>query len=224
MSRIPWVTTRQFTVDLFPSWSKSEGDREWSLGSVTIDVTQVTARLEKLIEELNEDQWEVKFIVPLDKSLTFHEHQKVMRKSSKREPDEVLGAFGLGWAAATTAAFIVVAQRTEWLTDAAYQARLDAREAKLGQEERQRLRERILDENAAVNAEISAAQQALADLRNGDVQVRKSGLLRTEKYVFEGREFASRAEAASARSARMAELEAQLQALPLKLKVVPPEA
>jgi len=224
MSRIPWVTTRQFTVDLFPSWSKSEGDREWSLGSVTVDVEQINARLEKLISDLNEDQWEIKFIVPLDKSLTFHEHQKVTRKSTRREPDEVLGAFGLGWAASTTSAFIVVAQRTEWLTDAAYQAKLDERENKFGREERIKLRTAITEENAAINARISAAQQQLANIRSGDVSARKSGLLRTEKYIFDGNEFASRAEAASARSARIAELESELLALPLQLKVLPPEA
>ncbi len=84
MSRIPWITSKQFTVDLFPAWSKTSGDKEWSLGSVTIDVSAVTARLEALILELNADQWEIKLVVPMDKSLTFHEHQKVVRAPPAR--------------------------------------------------------------------------------------------------------------------------------------------
>ncbi len=103
---VPWIETKQFTLDLFPNWTKTEGDKEWSLGAVTVDVSDITARLDKLIASLNEDQWEIKMVVPLDKSLTYHEHQKVVRQGNRREAEAVLGAFGLGWAAGTTSSLL----------------------------------------------------------------------------------------------------------------------
>ncbi len=218
---IPWIETKQFTVDLFPNWTKTEGDKEWSLGAVTVDVPAITSRLDQLIASLNEDQWEIKMVVPLDKSLTYHEHQKVVRAGSRREPEAVLGAFGLGWAAGTTASLLVVCQRTEWLEAADYRARIDARNAKLAGVQRERDRALALEHNAAVNAKITAAQTVLDDLKTHGVKVKKSGFLRGEKFVVDGAEFTNRTEAESALRARMGELEADLAALPRQLKSMP---
>lgn len=218
---IPWIETKQFTVDLFPNWTKTEGDKEWSLGAVTVDVPAITSRLDQLIASLNEDQWEIKMVVPLDKSLTYHEHQKVVRAGSRREPEAVLGAFGLGWAAGTTASLLVVCQRTEWLEAADYRARIDARNAKLAGAQRERDRAQALEHNATVNAKITAAQTVLDDLKTNGVKVKKSGFLRGEKFVVDGAEFTNRTEAESALRARIGELEADLAALPRQLKAMP---
>ncbi|QCI66724.1 hypothetical protein [Phreatobacter stygius] len=221
---IPWIATKQFTVDLFPSWTKTEGDKEWSLGAVTVDVPDITAKLDQLIASLNEDQWEIKLVVPLDKSLTYHEHQKVMRQGSRREPEAVLGAFGLGWAANTTASLLVVCQRTEWLDAIDYKARIKARQDRIDGEARRRDRAQILEQNAAVNAKITAAQKALEDLKANGVAIKKSGFLRGEKFVVAGIDYTNRTEAEAAHRARLGELEADLAALPKQLKSLPSEA
>ena len=218
---IPWIETKQFTVDLFPNWTKTEGDKEWSLGAVTVDVPEITSRLDQLIASLNEDQWEIKMVVPLDKSLTYHEHQKVVRAGNRREPEAVLGAFGLGWAAGTTASLLVVCQRTEWLEASDYRARIDARNAKIAGAQRERDRALALEHNAAINAKITAAQTVLDDLKTNGVKVKKSGFLRGEKFVVDGAEFTNRTEAESALRARIGELEADLAALPRQLKAMP---
>ncbi len=218
---IPWIETKQFTVDLFPNWTKTEGDKEWSLGAVTVDVPEITSRLDQLIASLNEDQWEIKMVVPLDKSLTYHEHQKVVRAGNRREPEAVLGAFGLGWAAGTTASLLVVCQRTEWLEAADYRSRIDARNARLAGAQRERDRALALEHNNAINAKITAAQAVLDDLKTNGVKVKKSGFLRGEKFVVDGAEFSNRTEAESALRARIGELEADLAALPRQLKPMP---
>ncbi|QCK86780.1 hypothetical protein E8L99_13960 [Phreatobacter aquaticus] len=220
---VPWITTKQFTVDLFPSWTKTEGDKEWSLGAVTVNVPEITAKLDQLIADLNEDQWEIKMVVPLDKSLTYHEHQKVVRQGNRREPEAVLGAFGLGWAGGTTSSLLVVCQRTEWLEPSEYKARIDARRYKLDAEERRRERALIQEQNMGVNAKITAAQKLLSDLKTNGVEIRKSGFLRGEKFVVGGVEFSNRTEAESALAARLGEVEADLAALPKQLKPMPPE-
>jgi len=221
---IPWIATKQFTVDLFPSWTKTEGDKEWSLGAVTVDVPDITAKLDQLIASLNEDQWEIKLVVPLDKSLTYHEHQKVLRQGNRREPEAVLGAFGLGWAANTTASLLVVCQRTEWLDAADYKARIKARQDRIDGELRLRDRTQILEQNRAVNAKITAAQKALEELKANGVATKKSGFLRGEKFVVAGIDYTNRTEAEAAHRARLGELEADLAALPKQLKTLPPEA
>ncbi len=218
---VPWIETKQFTVDLFPNWTKTEGDKEWSLGAVTVDVSDITARLDKLIASLNEDQWEIKMVVPLDKSLTYHEHQKVVRQGNRREAEAVLGAFGLGWAAGTTASLLVVCQRTEWLEAADYRARIDARNARLADARREVDRAAAIEHNNAVNAKITAAQALLDDLRTNGVKTKKSGFLRGEKFVVDTQEFANRTEAESALRARIGELEADLASLPRQLKPLP---
>ncbi len=215
---IPWIETKQFTVDLFPSWAKTEGDKEWSLGAVTVDVTDISRRLDQVIAELNQDQWEIKMVVPLDKSLTYHEHQKVVRQGNRREAEAVLGAFGLGWAAGTTASLMIVCQRTEWLDQADYKARIKVRNDRLAGEQRSRDRETSLEHNKGVNAKITAAQRILDDLRTNGVTVKKSGFLRGEKFVVDTAEFSNRTEAESALRARIGELEADLAALPRQLK------
>lgn len=215
---IPWIETKQFTVDLFPNWTKTEGDKEWSLGAVTVDVPEIASRLDQLIASLNEDQWEIKMVVPLDKSLTYHEHQKVVRQGNRREAEAVLGAFGLGWAAGTTASLLVVCQRTEYLEAADYRARIDARNARLADSQRERDRAKALEHNNAVNAKITAAQKLLDDLRTNGVKVKKSGLFRGEKFVVDTAEFTNRTEAESALRARIGELEADLAALPRQLR------
>jgi len=215
---IPWIETKQFTVDLFPNWTKTEGDKEWSLGAVTVDVPEITSRLDQLIASLNEDQWEIKMVVPLEKSLTYHEHQKVVRQGNRREAEAVLGAFGLGWAAGTTASLLVVCQRTEYLEAADYRARIDARNARLAYTQRERDRAAALEHNNAVNAKITAAQKLLDDLRTNGVKVKKSGLFRGEKFVVDTAEFTNRTEAESALRARIGELEADLAALPRQLR------
>lgn len=215
---IPWIETKQFTVDLFPNWTKTEGDKEWSLGAVTVDVPEIASRLDQLIASLNEDQWEIKMVVPLDKSLTYHEHQKVVRQGNRREAEAVLGAFGLGWAAGTTASLLVVCQRTEYLEAADYRARIDARNARLADSQRERDRAAALEHNNAVNAKITAAQKLLDDLRTNGVKVKKSGLFRGEKFVVDTAEFTNRTEAESALRARIGELEADLAALPRQLR------
>jgi hypothetical protein len=220
---VPWIATKQFTVDLFPSWTKTEGDKEWSLGAVTVNVPEITAKLDQLIAELNEDQWEIKMVVPLDKSLTYHEHQKVVRQGNRREPEAVLGAFGLGWAGGTTSSLLIVCQRTEWLEPSEYKARIDARRHKLAAEERRRERAIVQEQNMGVNAKITASQKLLADLKTNGVEVRKSGFLRGEKFVVGGQEYATRTEAESALAARLGEVEADLAALPKLLKPMPPE-
>lgn len=215
---IPWIETKQFTVDLFPNWTKTEGDKEWSLGAVTVDVPEITSRLDQLIASLNEDQWEIKMVVPLDKSLTYHEHQKVVRQGNRRDAEAVLGAFGLGWAAGTTASLLVVCQRTEYLEAADYRARIDARNARLADSQRERDRATALEHNNAINAKITAAQKLLDDLRTNGVKVKKSGLFRGEKFVVDTAEFTNRTEAESALRARIGELEADLAALPRQLR------
>lgn len=221
---IPWIATKQFTVDLFPSWTKTEGDKEWSLGAVTVDVPDITAKLDQLIASLNEDQWEIKLVVPLDKSLTYHEHQKVLRQGNRREPEAVLGAFGLGWAANTTASLLVVCQRTEWLDQADYKARIKARQDRIDGEARLRDRGQTLEQNRIVNAKITAAQKALEELKANGVVAKKSGFLRGEKFVVAGIDYTNRTEAEAAHRARLGELEADLAALPKQLKALPPEA
>jgi len=218
---IPWIETKQFTVDLFPNWTKTEGDKEWSLGAVTVDVPEITSRLDQLIASLNEDQWEIKMVVPLDKSLTYHEHQKVVRQGNRREAEAVLGAFGLGWAAGTTASLLVVCQRTEYLEAADYRARIDARNARLADSQRERDRAAALEHNNAINAKITAAQRLLDDLRTNGVKTKKSGLFRGEKFVVDTAEFTNRTEAESALRARIGELEADLAALPRQLRSMP---
>jgi len=202
---IPWIETKQFTVDLFPSWAKTEGDKEWSLGAVTVDVGDISRRFDQVIAELNQDQWEIKMVVPLDKSLTYHEHQKVVRQGNRREAEAVLGAFGLGWAAGTTASLLLVCQRTEWLDQADYKARIKVRNDKLAGEQRARDRETSLEHNKGINAKIG-------------VTVKKSGFLRGEKFVVDTAEFSNRTEAESALRARIGELEADLAALPRQLR------
>lgn len=221
---IPWIATKQFTVDLFPSWTKTEGDKDWSLGAVTVDVPDITKRLDQLIASLNEDQWEIKLVVPLDKSLTYHEHQKVVRQGNRREPEAVLGAFGLGWAAGTTASLLVVCQRTEWLDPAEYKARIKVRQDRMDGETRQRERRQVVEQNAAVNAKITTAQKQLEELKANGVTIKKSGLLRSEKFLVGGVEYTNRTEAEAAHRARLGELEADLAALPKQLKSLPPEA
>lgn len=221
---IPWIETKQFTIDLFPSWTKTEGDKDWSLGAVTVDVPQVTSRLDQLIASLNEDQWEIKMVVPLDKSLTYHEHQKVVRAGNRKEPEAVLGAFGLGWAAGTTASLLVVCQRTEWLDPSDYRARIKERNDRLAGERNRRERMIAQEHNAAINARITQAQKQLDDLKTHGVVVKKSGFLRGEKFVVDGTEYTNRTEAESALRARIGELEADLAALPRQLKPLPPEA
>lgn len=215
---IPWIETKQFTVDLFPSWAKTEGDKEWSLGAVTVDVGDISRRFDQVIAELNQDQWEIKMVVPLDKSLTYHEHQKVVRQGNRREAEAVLGAFGLGWAAGTTASLLLVCQRTEWLDQADYKARIKVRNDKLAGEQRARDRETSLEHNKGINAKITAAQKVLDDLRTNGVTVKKSGFLRGEKFVVDTAEFTNRTEAESALRARIGELEADLAALPRQLR------
>lgn len=215
---IPWIETKQFTVDLFPSWAKTEGDKEWSLGAVTVDVGDISRRFDQVIAELNQDQWEIKMVVPLDKSLTYHEHQKVVRQGNRREAEAVLGAFGLGWAAGTTASLLLVCQRTEWLDQADYKARIKVRNDKLAGEQRARDRETSLEHNKGINAKITAAQKVLDDLRANGVTVKKSGFLRGEKFVVDTAEFTNRTEAESALRARIGELEADLAALPRQLR------
>jgi hypothetical protein len=217
---IPWIETKQFTVDLFPSWAKTEGDKEWSLGAVTVDVSDITKRLDQVITQLNEDQWEIKMVVPLDKSLTYHEHQKVVRQGNRREAEAVLGAFGLGWAAGTTSSLLIVCQRTEWLDQADYKARIKTRNDKITGEQRSRDRVVAVEHNTAVNAKITAAQKILDDLRTNGVTVKKSGFLRGEKFVVDTAEFTNRTEAESALRARIGELEADLAALPRQLRSV----
>lgn len=218
---VPWIETKQFTLDLFPNWTKTEGDKEWSLGAVTVDVSDITARLDRLIASLNEDQWEIKMVVPLDKSLTYHEHQKVVRQGNRREAEAVLGAFGLGWAAGTTSSLLVVCQRTEWLEAADYRARIDARNARIADARREVDRAAAIEHNNAVNAKITAAQVLLDDLLTNGVKVKKSGFLRGEKFVVDTQEFANRTEAESALRARIGELEADLASLPRQLKPLP---
>lgn len=220
---IPWIETKQFTVDLFPTWTKTEGDKDWSLGAVTVDVPQITSRLDQLIASLNEDQWEIKMVVPLDKSLTYHEHQKVVRAGTRKEPEAVLGAFGLGWAAGTTASLLVVCQRTEWLDPVDYKARIKARNDRLTGERNKRERAIAQEHNAGINARITQAQKVLDDLKTNGVVVKKSGFLRGEKFVVDGAEFSNRTEAESALRARIGELEADLAALPKQLRALPPE-
>ena len=223
-SMIPWIATKQFTVDLFPSWTKTEGDKDWSLGAVTVDVPDIAKRLDQLIASLNEDQWEIKLVVPLDKSLTYHEHQKVVRQGTRREPEAVLGAFGLGWAAGTTASLLVVCQRTEWLDASEYKTRIKARQDRMDGETRQRERAQIIEQNTAINAKITTAQKQLEELKANGVTVKKSGLLRSEKFLVGGVEYTNRTEAEAAHRARLGELEADLAALPKQLKSLPPEA
>lgn len=220
VTMIPWIETKQFSVDLFPNWTKTEGDKEWSLGAVTVDVPEITKRLDQVIASLNEDQWEIKMVVPLDKSLTYHEHQKVVRSGSRREPEAVLGAFGLGWAGGTTSSLLIVCQRTEWLDPADYKARIKARNDKLAGEQRSRDRVVAVEHNTVINAKITAAQKVLDDLRTNGVTVKKSGFLRGEKFVVDVAEFTNRTEAESALRARIGELEADLAALPKQLKSV----
>ncbi|WP_439573697.1 hypothetical protein [Phreatobacter sp.] len=220
---IPWIETKQFTVDLFPTWTKTEGDKDWSLGAVTVDVPQITSRLDQLIASLNEDQWEIKMVVPLDKSLTYHEHQKVVRAGTRKEPEAVLGAFGLGWAAGTTSSLLVVCQRTEWLDPVDYKARMKERNDRLAGERNKRERAIFQEHNAAINTRITQAQKVLDDLKTNGVVVKKSGFLRGEKFVVDGAEFTNRTEAESALRARIGELEADLAALPRQLKALPPE-
>jgi hypothetical protein len=220
---VPWITTKQFTVDLFPSWTKTEGDKEWSLGAVTVNVPEITSKLDQLITDLNEDQWEIKMVVPLDKSLTYHEHQKVVRQGNRREPEAVLGAFGLGWAGGTTSSLLVVCQRTEWLEPSDYRARIDARNYKLAAEDRRKERALVQEQNMGVNARITAAQKLLSDLKSNGVEIRKSGFLRGEKFVVGGVEFGNRTEAEAGLAAKIGELEADLAALPKLLKPMPPE-
>lgn len=219
---VPWIATKQFTIDLFPSWSKTEGDKEWSLGAVTVDVTDVASRLDAMISALNEDQWEIKLVVPLDKSLTYHEHQKVSRAGSKKDAESVLAAFGLGWAAGATSSLMIVCQRTEWLDAGEYKARVAARRAKVEADAARRDRAAIVAHNAAVNAKITAEQKRLEHLKTG-VEVRKSGFLRGEKFFVNGVEFPTRSEAEAALRVRIGEVEADLAALPRQLKAVPPE-
>lgn len=217
---IPWIETKQFTVDLFPSWAKTEGDKEWSLGAVTVDVGDIAKRLDEVIAQLNQDQWEIKMVVPLDKSLTYHEHQKVVRQGNRREAEAVLGAFGLGWAAGTTASLLIVCQRTEWLDQADYRARIKVRNDRLAGEQRTRDRATAVEHNKVVNAKITEAQRILDDLKANGVKTKKSGFLRGEKFVVDTAEFSNRTEAESALRARIGELEADLAALPRQLRPV----
>jgi hypothetical protein len=217
---IPWIETKQFTVDLFPSWAKTEGDKDWSLGAVTVDVSDIAKQLDQVIAQLNQDQWEIKMVVPLDKSLTYHEHQKVVRQGNRREAEAVLGAFGLGWAAGTTASLLIVCQRTEWLDQADYKARIKLRNDRITGEQRSRERAAAVEHNTAINAKITAAQKILDDLRTNGVTVKKSGFLRGEKFVVDTAEFTNRTEAESALRARIGELEADLAALPRQLRSV----
>lgn len=217
---VPWIETKQFTVDLFPSWTKTEGDKEWSLGAVTVDVGTIGQRLDAVIAELNQDQWEIRMVVPLDKSLTYHEHQKVVRQGNRREAEAVLGAFGLGWAAGTTSSLLIVCQRTEWLDAADYKARMKVRNDKLAAEQRDRDRLTAGEHNKIVNAKITAAQHVLDGLKANGVTVKKSGFLRGEKFIVDGAEFTNRTEAESALRARIGELEADLAALPKQLRPV----
>lgn len=217
---VPWIETKQFTVDLFPSWTKTEGDKEWSLGAVTVDVGTIGQRLDAVIAELNQDQWEIRMVVPLDKSLTYHEHQKVVRQGNRREAEAVLGAFGLGWAAGTTSSLLIVCQRTEWLDAADYKARMKVRNDKLAAEQRDRDRLTAGEHNKIVNAKITAAQHVLDGLKANGVTVKKTGFLRGEKFVVDGAEFTNRTEAESALRARIGELEADLAALPKQLRSV----
>lgn len=217
---IPWIETKQFTVDLFPAWTKTEGDKEWSLGAVTVDVGTISQRLDDVIAQLNQDQWAIKMVVPLDKSLTYHEHQKVVRQGNRREAEAVLGAFGLGWAAGTTSSLLIVCQRTEYLDQADYRARMKLRNDKLNAEQRDRDRIAAGEHNKVINAKITAAQRTLDDLKANGVTVKKSGFLRGEKFVVDGAEFTNRTEAESALRARMGELEADLAALPKQLRSI----
>lgn len=220
---IPWIATKQFTLDLFPTWTRNEGDKDWSLGAITVDVTEIGKRLDKLIAELNEDQWEIKMVVPLDKSLTYHDHQRIVRPGARKEPETVLGGFGLGWAANATASMLVLCQRTEWLTESEYKARMKARDEKLAAEEAVKRREAVLAHNAAINAKVTAAQKLLESFRSVGVESRKSGFLRGEKFVFDGVEYATRGEADAAMKARIAELEVELAGYPAQLKPIDAE-
>jgi hypothetical protein len=118
---------------------------------------------------------------------------------------------------------MVVCQRTEWLDDEEYKARMQARRDHLDREKRREERSAMIAENAAINAQITATQKMLDEARATGVESKKSGFLRGEKFVFGGVEYATRGEAEAALQARIAELETELVALPKTLKDVPPE-
>jgi hypothetical protein len=200
---IPWITSRSFVLDLNPNWTKTAGENEWAMGRVGVDLGSLTQRLDKLINELNSDQWEIKLIEPLQKGVSYHEHQRVIQAASRRAPETPIGGFGFGWGTQVTSGYVIIAQKTEYLSEVDYTARRQEQKAKPP----------VLQthSNTLVTREISDLQAQIDQLRAGDaIQTRKSGLLRGEKFHFAGKDYASYGEAETIRSARIMELEERI--------------
>jgi hypothetical protein len=221
MMMIPWITTRSFLIDLQPNWVKTSGNTDWAMGRIGVDLGTIHERLEKLVEELNQDQWEIKLIQPLEKGVTYHEHQKVVQAASRRAAETTIGAIGLGWGAQVTSGYMVIAQRTQYLTESEYIKRRDEREtANDGSNEKQR-RAKIMANNDRINQEIAQLQSELIYLRsNNAIQMKKLGLLRGEKYTYKNVDYNTIEEADAVKTSRIVELEERLTLLPLELKLL----
>lgn len=218
---IPWITTRSFLIDLQPNWVKTSGNGDWAMGRVGVDLGTIHERLEKLVEELNQDQWEIKLIQPIEKGISYHEHQKVVQSASRRAPESTIGAIGLGWGTQVTSGYMIIAQRTQYLAESEYIKRRDERaNSNDGLDERTR-RAKITSNNERINSEIAQLQSELNHLRSlNSIQVKKTGLLRGEKFNFNGIDYNSMEEAEAVKTSRIVELEERLTLLPLDLKLL----
>ena len=203
---IPWITSRSFIVDLTPNWTKTGGENEWAMGRIGVDFGVLQQRLDRLVQDLNADQWEIKLIEPLQKGVSYHEHQRVIQSASRRAPETAIGGFGFGWGTQVTSGYVIIAQKTEYLTESEYTEKRDEQKAKITS-----LPASLTPSIGVVNRDYSDIQTQIDALRAPDaIQLRKTGLLRGEKYHFAGKDYASHSEAESARSAKILELEQKL--------------
>jgi hypothetical protein len=219
----PWIETRKFWFAMDHVIDDEARGENWRLRRITPDRQSLDRWLDGLIAELNEGQWEIKAVLPVDRGRTYQEiaplppapDPKKARKASD-PPPPVVDAYGVGWGASVTWAVCIIAQRSTWLSDDDYRRRVEAREAGEQKVERDRKREEARQQNAAVETEIAPLQLEREKISQFAITHQKS-LFGKSGWQFRDTRYATEAEAEAARGAALAELDGKIAALRDKL-------
>lgn len=125
----PWIETDRFVIDVDEDiTSTRKGEQQTD--HIVSNMSALDAELAKLIAQLNAAQWEIKAILPVLKGVARRE-TVLLEHAAPKESFGSAGsaapggsAIGLGWGVSVVDQLVVIVQRTLWVDDAEYEARL----------------------------------------------------------------------------------------------------
>jgi hypothetical protein len=219
----PWIETRKFWFTMNHAVEDEARGENWRLRRITPDRLSLDRWLDGLIDELNDGQWEIKAILPLDRGRTYQEiaplPDPAEAKKARKAGDAaapVIDAYGVGWGTSVVWSVCFIAQRTLWLSDDDYRRRVAERDGGDRKLERDRRREQARQQAAGLEAEIAPLRLEREKLAQAPIAFQKA-LFGKSGWQFKETRYASQAEAEAARAAALAELDTRIATLAERL-------